>query len=249
MSTGKNATHELPGRPGFALPTADGVFVIGAERTIGQFDTNTGEWTELATGIDDDVENTIINDGVQFNGGLIFGSKDLEFKTKKAGLYVMRDGQEPVRLRSDQICSNGKVVLQDNDDKIKFLDIDSPTRLVVEYALDGDLLSEPRVVLDLRDCNDVPDGMVGTPDGKSAIIAFYNPNDAPHGEARQYSLATGEVECVWKTDRAPQVTCPLLIEHKGKVKLILTTAVEHMPAEKLERHPNSGCLFIGETSF
>jgi sugar lactone lactonase YvrE len=249
MSTGRQSMHELSGRPGFAFPTnEEGVFVIGAERTVGRYDSAADEWTELASDIDSDVENTIINDGVQFSGGLIFGTKDLEFATKKAGLYVMRDGQQPVRLRSDQLCSNGKVILQD-DDPIKFLDIDSPTKTVVEYTLDGDSLSDPRVVLDLRDGEDVPDGMVGTPDGRSVIIAFYNPNEAPHGEARQYSLVTGEVECIWKTDVAPQVTCPLLIEHNGRVKLVLTTAVDHMPAERLQRHPNSGCLFIGETQF
>jgi hypothetical protein len=40
-----------------------------------------------------------------------------------------------------------------------------------------------------------------------------------------------------------------LIERNGQVGLVLTSAVEHMPAEQLEKHPNAGCLFIGATSF
>jgi hypothetical protein len=81
------------------------------------------------------------------------------------------------------------------------------------------------------------------------IISFYNPNDAPHGETRQYNLASGEVEAIWKTPLAPQATCPQLIRHEGQVKLIVTTAVEHMPPERLAVHRNSGCLFVGETPF
>ena len=245
LATGENTRYDLPGRPGFAFPKGGGRFIVGAEGCIGEFDTVSGAWSEIVSGIDADVDNTIVNDGVALDGGLIFGTKDLEFKTPKAGLYYLRDGGQPMRLRSDQICSNGKVVLE-QDGPVRFLDIDSPTRLVVEYTLDGGTLSAPRVVLDLSDCKGVPDGMVTVPGNQSVIIAFYNPEDAPHGEARQFSLATGELENVWKTDLAPQVTCPLLLEHKGAMKLVLTTAVEHMSAEKLERHPNSGCLFIGD---
>jgi hypothetical protein len=33
------------------------------------------------------------------------------------------------------------------------------------------------------------------------------------------------------------------------VRLLLTTAVEHMPVEQQQRHPNAGCLFIADTPF
>ena len=247
---GENTTYELDGRPGFAFPSnAPNTLIVGVERRVATFNLLSRKCSQLQGNVDEDVEGTIINDGVVFSDGIVFGTKTLDFKTKQAGLYVLRfGGHSLTRLRSDQICSNGKVILEDAD-HLRFLDIDSATKTVVEYTLDGDTLSEPRVVLDLRGVKDVPDGMVATPDGQSVIIAFYNPNDAPHGEAREYSLSTGEVKCVWKTDLAPQVTCPLLIEHNKSVKLILTTAVEHMPPEKFERHPNSGCLFIGDTHF
>ena len=250
LATGINSSYELVGRPGFAFSTSvPNIFLIGLERQIVTFDLLSGECTLVKDEIDEDVEGTIINDGVMFHEGIVFGTKVLQPKTKKAGLYVLRlDPPSLARLRSDQTCSNGKVILEDAN-PLRFLDIDSPAKTVVEYRLDGNMLSEPRIVLDFRHDQASPDGMVATPDGQSVIIAFYNPHDVAHGEARQYSLSTGQIECVWKTDRAPQVTCPLLIEYQAQVKLVLTTAAEHMPPVKLKRYPHSGCLFIGDTSF
>lgn len=252
LNTLTNVNHQLHGRPGFAFATDKRhQFVAGVERSVGMFDAASGEWFELCDGVDKDVAATIINDGMVFDGGLIFGSKVLQSKEKKAGLYLWRNGdQRLVQLRSDQLCSNGKVIYGTGN-KVRFLDIDSPTKLVVQYDLDVEAgtLSDPGVVLDLRENEDFPDGMVSTPDGNSVIIAFWNPKDAAFGEARQYNLETGKCEAVWRTERSPQVSCPLLIEHDNSVKLVLTTAVEGMTHEKIERYPNAGCLFIGETSF
>ncbi len=252
LSARTNKNYPLTGRPGFAFPTADaGTFVIGQEHELGLFSVQSGDWTVLNTNVDANVSGTTINDGVECAAGLIFGCKDLQFKEQKAGLYFWRKRDRKLfPLRSDQICSNGKVIL-DEGDRVKFLDIDTPTRVVVEYDLDIETgsLGEPRQVLDLHRFDDFPDGMVLTPDGQSVIIAFYNPNDAAHGETRQFRLSDGQVEAVWKTPGSPQVTCPLLIEHDGVVQIVLTTAVEHMPAEKQARYPNAGCLFIGETQF
>ena len=153
-------------------------------------------------------------------------------------------------LRNDQICSNGKKVVQWHD-QLVLLDIDSPTKTVVAYPLDvpRGALGDPEIVLDLRDGPAFPDGMVLANDGQSAILAFYDPRDVPAGEARQYNLATGELECVWQTPGSPRVTCPLLVEHDGRVVLVLTTAVEHMSTEEQSRHPDAGCLFIADTHF
>lgn len=250
--TKRNESYELPGRPGFAFPiNQQGAFVLGVERTLGIYDTRSHEWSVFETQIDRDVEGTIVNDGVVFDGGLIFGCKDLEFQHKKAGLYLWRtDGATLHRLRNDQICSNGKALVQ-LQGRLTLLDIDSPTKTVVAYPLDlkTPALGEPRIVVDLRDGDGVPDGMILTPDEKGVIVALYNPSEVHFGEARQYSLATGAVEAVWRTPGSPQVTCPQLIAMDGKIRLVLTTAVETMPAERRVNAPNAGCLFVGETPF
>lgn len=252
LHTGKNQSFELPGRPGFAFPTnRDGVFITGIERSVGLFDTADGSFTTLATDIDCNVSNTIINDGIVFQDGLIFGCKELEFKTKKAGLYWMAADGSTRRLRNDQICSNGKAALNDDPAALQLIDIDSPSKqiLKVEVDLTSGEVKDQVVVVDLTTEDVFPDGMILTPDRKSLIVALYNPADPEFGEARQYGIHSGVIEHTWTCPGSPRVTCPQLIQHDGTIKLLLTTAVEHMEAEQQAKHANAGCLFLGDTEF
>ena len=107
-----NSNYDLPGRPGFAFPTEiDEIFVAGLERRVMMVNIATGENTVISDEIDQNVANTIINDGIPFSEGIIFGAKDLEFQTKKAGLYFWRASDRNLMLlRDDQICSNGKII-------------------------------------------------------------------------------------------------------------------------------------------
>jgi sugar lactone lactonase YvrE len=183
----------------------------------------------------------------------VFGTKDLEFKTPKASLYLFRgaDGKL-VRLLGNQICSNGKDVVDAGAGGLHLIDIDSPTKKVVRYRLDIEVgtVSDCTTIVDLTQLEGVPDGMILTPDEQSLIISFYNPNPAEFGETRQYSLLDGELEHVWRTPLSPQATCPLLLETEdGVVKLIITTAVEHMPAERRVDSPNAGGIFMADTGF
>lgn len=250
LATKTNVSYPLPGRPGFAFPTNQGNFVVGCERTIGIFSPASQSYTPFVENIDSDCTGTIVNDGVTWDGNLIFGTKDLEFRTKKAGLYFWRGRDSKLfRLRADQICSNGKCVLNVGDSHIDLLDIDSPTRKVVVYRIDTELgqIESERTVVDLANDPGVPDGMTMTLDGKSIIVSLYNPNAAPFGRTVQYSIATGELEREWHTMGSPQATCPQLIEWQGRVCLVITTAVEHMPMERRGDSPEAGSLFFAET--
>ena len=201
-------------------------------------------------GVDSHVQGTIINDGVVWDGNLIFGTKDLEFKTKKAGLYLWRrSDRKLIPLRSDQICSNGKVVLPRQDGAVDLLDIDSPTRRVVAYRLDiaAGTIDEGRLVVDLKDELGVPDGMTLMPDGKSVIISLYNPNPADFGRTIQVRLADGQIEREWRTIGSPQATCPQWVERAGKASLVITTAVEHMSLDRRPGAPKAGSLFVVDT--
>ncbi len=254
VSSNRNESFELPGRPGFAKPTTQaGTFVVGCERELGLFRTGDNSWRSIIGGVDEDVTGTIINDGTIYADNVVFGTKDLEFKTPKAGLYLYRGETGKLqRLRSDQICSNGKDVIDSGAGGLHLIDIDSPTRKVVRYRLDliAGTLSSPEIVVDLSDLEGVPDGMTITPDEQSAIISLYNPNPAEFGETRQYNLLNGELEHIWRTPLSPQATCPLLLEMPdGSVKLIITTAVEHMPIDRRDQSPAAGGLFIADTKF
>lgn len=245
--------YRLKARPGFAFPTTESdLFLVGLERQLVLYDAATDSYQPISSQVEQDVEGTIINDAEMFSQGLVFGAKDLQFKEAKAGLYLFRSSDGAlIRLRSDQVCSNGKVLKQRADGSWTLWDIDTPRRQVIRYRLDVErgTLDEESVAIDLTDDPAYPDGMVATPDGCSAIIAFYHPGAVAWGEARQYSLETGTCQAIWRVPGSPQVTCPQLLCHQGRVYLLLTTAVEHMPAERRPDAPFAGCLFLAPTAW
>lgn len=250
MNSGENQSFDLPGRPGFAFPCkTPGKFVIGCERSVGIFDTANGAFDLICQHIDADVENTIINDGLVVDDNLIFGTKDLEFNNEKAGLYLYRGRDKHlVRLRDDQICSNGKAIRYHADGSMWLVDIDSPTRKIVTYPLniDSGKLGEPRVLVDLTNDAAVPDGAILTPEGKGIIVSMFLPQAAPVGQTRLYDIESGKLLCVWETKGSPQNTCPAIVPHQGKLKLVISTAIEHMSQADLETCPNAGRLFVAE---
>jgi sugar lactone lactonase YvrE len=251
--SGDNQQFLLPGRPGFAFPTVRlATFLVGLERAIVWFDSESGTVEVIVDGVDRDVTNTIINDAVVFDGHLVFGCKDVAFSEKKAGLYLLRSGErELVKLSGEQVCSNGKAVVSHQDGHYTLYDIDSPTKQVIAWQLDvvEGIVSNPQVIVDLTDEPVFPDGMVLTPDQRGLIVAFYDPRNSTHGEARQYDIESGGVETVWRCPQSPRVTCPQLIQRDGRTELLLTTADEGMPAEQRANNPEAGSLFIAETDF
>jgi len=251
LSVVENRNYVLDGRPGFAMPTTTaGQFLVGKEKQLVVYDITDGRCRTVGKPVEQDVTGTIINDAEMFEDGLVFGAKDVQFTEPKAGLYLYRslDGAM-LQLRSDQVCSNGKVLKRRSDQTWTLWDIDTPRKQVVQYCLDvaRGTLHEERVAIDLTDDEAYPDGMVETPDGQSVIIAMYNPHPAPWGEARQYSLTEGRCERLWRVPGSPQVTCPQLFEWQGRVYLVLTTAVEYMPDERKTGSPYAGWLFLAET--
>lgn len=250
LRTGENISYELPGRPGFAFPCQiEGKFVVGCERDLGFFDINDKSWVPFCSGIDRDVENTIINDGMFIDDNLIFGTKDLEFATKKAGLYLYRGRDSKlIRLRDDQICSNGKSVMIVGG-SLRLIDIDSPTRTIVSYPLDidGGTIGEPTVLVDLTDDPAVPDGAILTPDQTGIIVSMFLPGVADHGTTRLYDISTGQLKSTWQTPGSPQNTCPALVLDDSSLKLVITTAVEDMSPSDQEACPNAGRIFVAES--
>lgn len=253
MSSGENRTVPLAGRPGFAFPTSSpDRYVVGMERQVSLVDVATGDVVEtLAENVDSQVENTIINDGMVYGDYLIFGCKDLEFATQKAGLYLLKPDRSLIQLADDQVCSNGKDIRMEADGTLRYFDICSWTKQIVSWAIDLETgsLSNKQVVVDLTQGDVFPDGMILTPDKKSVIVAIFNPHDADQGEARQYSVDSGELETVWHCPASPRVTCPQLVELDGKVRLILTTADEGMEPALREKSTHAGCLFVADTDF
>lgn len=249
LETGTGESLPLPGRPGFLAETErPDTLLVGLDRRLVLFDLATRTIEETGLAVDEDA-STLINDGAPAPFGAVFGTKDPRFAEPIAGLYLYRAGAGAlVRLRDRQTCSNGKVLLG-RPGAWQLLDIDTPTRRIVRYGIDPDAgaLTDEAVVADFGAERAFPDGMVATPDGRSVVVAFYDPGDPQSGQARQIDLASGDVQAVWHTPGSPQVTCPALVVLGGEVKLILTTAVEHMDTARRARHPEAGSLFVADT--
>lgn len=252
LATGANENVPLPGRPGFAFPTSKpNHFVVGMERQVALVNVENGSVETLVDGVDHEVENTVINDGMVFGNYLIFGCKELEFKTKKAGLYLLKPDRTLVQLANDQICSNGKDIREELDGTLRFFDICSCSKQIVSWVIDlqTGTLRDRTVVVDLTNEDVFPDGMILTPNKQSLIVAIFNPGTANEGEARQYNISTGEMETVWKCPLSPRVTCPQLVQLGDEVKLLLTTADEGMEPALRSKNKNAGCLFLADTKF
>ena len=241
--------HELPGRPGFALPTdRPGKWLLGIDHVVGVYDTAIGLWTPLAMLPSAD-PRVIINDGEVSPDGtaVIFGTKDTRFAAAIAHLYLFTPADNRLTVLLDgQTCSNGKVF---GDGGRTLFDIDTPRKAVARYRFDAAArtLIEDGIAIDLRDRADFPDGMCDAGDG-TVIIAFYNPDFAEAGLAVRYDLKSGAAIEEWATPGSPRVTCPCLVNRPDGVKLLLTTATEGMPAEMRARCPNAGALFLADTA-
>ena len=241
--------HELPGRPGFALPTdRPGQWLLGIDHVVGVYDTAIGLWTPLAMLPNTD-PRVIINDGEVSPDGtaVIFGTKDTQFQSPIASIYLFTPADNRLTLLAGrQTCSNGKVFA---DGGRTLFDIDTPRTVVTRHRFDAEArtLTEDGIAIDLRGRDDFPDGMCDAGDG-TVIIAFYNTAFAEVGLAVRYDLLSGEALEEWATPGSPRVTCPCLFQSVDGVKLLLTTATEGMPAEMRARCLNAGALFLADTS-
>jgi sugar lactone lactonase YvrE len=237
LASGENRHHPLPGRPGFFAGTAaPGVIVIGLERRLVLYDLAQAEILETLAHLPDD-ERVIINDGIAIPGGLIFGTKHLQFRLPIAALYHYDNATRQVReLRGGQVCSNGKFFHGDI-----LIDIDTQPKTITEYRYDGGLHLQ-RVIVPPAALPSLPDGLRPTREGKSIIVAYYNPDHVPDGLAQEIRLSDGEILTEWIFPGSPRVTCP---EVAGRY-VYFTTAVEGMPEATRAIAPNAGTIFRAE---
>lgn len=251
LETGANRSFPLPGRPGFFAETErPGVVLIGLERRLVLFDLSNGALEETGVSIGDD-ERVIINDGLAIDGGVLFGTKHLEFSQPIAALYYFDCATRVVRtVLGGQTCSNGKLFLRD-ETGATLIDIDSSPKAISRYRLDPRLKSITRqsLVVAPESLDAYPDGLRPTPDGTGIVVAFYDPRALPGGKAVQFRLSDGLPVNEWIIPGSPRVTCPEFVLLQGRVKLLFTTAVEGMADAIRAQAPQAGTMFLADTPF
>jgi sugar lactone lactonase YvrE len=246
-----NVSWPLNGRPGFFAETTEkGVVLVGFEHQMAYFDLRTGARGETVARIDADA-GAIVNDGLAVDGGVLFGTKDLEFKRPIAALYFFDWATGEVRtILEGQTCSNGKFLRRDSSGAT-LIDIDTAPKRIGRYRLDAKLerVLEAGLVKAPESLPAFPDGLRPAPDGNSVIVAFYNADAVSDGLAQQIRLSDGAVVFEWIVPGSPRVTCPEFVKLDGKVKLLFTTAVEGMPDEIRTLAPGAGWLYVADTEF
>ena len=251
LATLQNRSIPLPGRPGFFCETTQpGVVLVGLERRLIYCDLLSGDVEETGITVTTD-ERVIINDGLAIEGGVLFGTKHLEFNQTIAALYYFDSATRKVHTLLDgQICSNGKFFQRDASGAT-LIDIDSLPKTITNYRLDSNLTNilERSHVISPELLPGFPDGLRPSADCKTVIVAFYNPEHTPDGCAQQIRLSDGVVDCEWRIPGSPRVTCPEFVGMNGKVMILFTTAVEGMSAETRAIAPGAGSMYIAETPF
>ncbi|MEZ5401667.1 MAG: SMP-30/gluconolactonase/LRE family protein [Bryobacteraceae bacterium] len=251
LRTLENVSHPLPGRPGFFAETTEpGLVAVGLERDLVLYDLNTRRFRGRRVPVTAD-ERVIINDGMAIPGGLLFGTKHLEFREHVARVYYFDAATGGViEMPEPQVCSNGKFLFE-TDDRRRLADICSFRKRVDLYDVDfaSGLMDPVRTIADFSATPLFPDGLRPTPDGTGLVVAFYNPEAAEYGVARQIRIDDGAIEAEWRIPGSPRVTCPEIFEMDGAVRVLFTTAVEGMAADIRASSPMAGALFIGETEF
>ena len=239
LASRENVHHPMLGRPGFFTRTAvPGVLLIGLEHRLILYDLKAGAITETLAHIPED-PRVIINDGIAVPGGVIFGTKHLEFSQPVAALYHYDHATRSVReLLGGQTCSNGKY-LHDG----LLVDIDSQPKTITEYRYNG-ALYPLRLIAPPESLPALPDGLRPMPGGKSVIVAYYNPAHVADGIAQEIRLSDGEVLTEFVIPGSPRVTCPEIWELDGATCVFFTTAIEGMPEETRAIAPEAGTIFV-----
>jgi len=239
--------HDLPEPVGFAFPTKDETkFVVGLGKGVAIYDTKTKKTVRLVESVKE--EDTLVNDALLVDDGLVFGTKHLRTPKKLAGLwYYSYANKTPLLLLPNLKISNGMDTIRDSQGNLWLIHTDTPDGTIKKYLFDpktGKFDPAGHIVVDLRHVNAGPDGLTLSPDKKHLIVALWNDDEnATQGEARQYNVETGKLERIFIVPGSPRVTCPILV----KDKVILTTAWEG--SEKLKKaQPNSGRIFIADTT-
>jgi len=229
-----NVHHHLPGRPGFFVTTEQpGVLLIGLERRLVLYDVAARRITATLAHVPDN-PRILINDGIAIPGGVLFGTKDVQFQEPIAALYRYHFASRELReLLGGQTCSNGKLLRGS-----RLIDIDSVPRTITEYLHDG-ALERVRLIAPAESLPAIPDGLRPAPGGESIVVAFVNLDAGADGLAQQIRIADGVVLTEWIFPGAPRVTCPEYVHGLG---WLFTTAVEGAAA------PEAGTIFVGPIS-
>lgn len=215
---------ELPGLPGFAVPHADGGWLIGFQDGLWRRETEDADWRRVWQA-PHDPQTHRLNDGkVDPQGRCWFGSMSYAEKEPSSALYRLAGGAVDVQL-TGVITSNG---LDWSPDRKTFYYTDSIPRVIWAFDYDPDTGAIANRREFARDPEGyVPDGGCVDDDGcfwsvkwNGARIVRYTP--------------AGKIDLVWHLPVANPTSCTFVGPDRSVLAVTTALAQDGSRAHKLD---------------
>lgn len=227
---------DLEKRVGTVVPASDNKLLIALQGSLELLDFETGETKELIE-IERDKQQNRCNDGkCDALGRFWIGTMHISAKEEEGSLYCF-DGSLKRKL-SKRTISNGMCWSKDND-TMYYIDSHDKNIKAYDFDLEAGNISNERIIVSLKEHNQVPDGMCIDDEGMLWVAIWGG------SSVNRYNPANGEL--IGKVVvPAPQVTS-CAFGGNDLQQLFITTARAGLNNEILQHYPLSGSLFISNT--
>jgi len=238
-SSGKNKSWSFNEMIGAAVSTKNGNLLLAMEKGLASFDLVTEQLTKLEV-LENSNPKIRFNDGkVGPNGNFWVGTMEKNCATNAGNFYRISPNFETSLEIEQTSISNGMAWSSDRE---KFFYIDSPTFSVQVFDFDAEngVISNGRILFKIPDEYGGPDGMCI--DSEDTLwIAHWGGHCV-----RRWNPETGQV--LEKIEvAAPHVTS-CCFGGKDLKTLYITTAKSGLTDKQLQEFPQSGGLFVHETT-
>lgn len=231
-ATGDKASFDAPDMPGFALPAAEGGFVVGMSDGLHRFDPETGDFTVMAT-VEPHLPANRLNDAVVDRAGrLWFGTMDNDESDASGALYRLHADGVPRMMGGQCTITNGPAVSPDGR---TLYHVDTLGGTIHAYDLDADGgIDGDRLFARIDPADGHPDGVSMDADGH-VWVGLYG-----GWCARRYAPDGTLVETV----RFPVANVTKVAFGGDDLRTAFaTTARQGLDADALAAQPLAGALF------
>ncbi|WP_076071844.1 SMP-30/gluconolactonase/LRE family protein [Sphingomonas montana] len=156
-ASGDRGSWDAPGMPGFALPAADGGFVVGMADGLHRFDPADGSFAHFM-GVEPELPRNRLNDAVVDHAGrLWFGTMDNDEQASSGMLYRLHHDGAPRAMGGQCVITNGPAI---SPDGATLYHVDTLGRTIHAFALDADGgIDAGRVFATIDPADGHPDGV------------------------------------------------------------------------------------------
>ncbi len=224
-------------RVGTIVPATNGKLIVALQGSIEELDFETGKLRDLVF-IECDKLNNRCNDGkCDAAGRLWIGTMHVDAKLHRGALYKF-DGE--IRKMADNISVSNGICWSTDDRTMYHIDSFEHNIKAYDFDLDSGDISNERVIVEINEPGQMPDGMCIDSDGMLWVAIWGGCC------VNRYDPGTGDLVGRVNVD-APNVTsCAFGGDDMNQ--LFITTARIGLNEDQLQQYPLSGSLFYVNTN-